>query len=37
MLEAFMAALNPATTFRSEENRQAIREGLAKYQAGYKK
>jgi hypothetical protein len=36
MLEAYEGALKSATPFRSEENRQAIREGLAKYRASYK-
>lgn len=34
-LQAAEAALNPAVPFRSEENRDAIRAGLAAYRAGH--
>lgn len=34
MLSAWTAALNPAVPFRNEQNREAIRAGLAAYRAG---
>lgn len=35
MLHAWAAALDPSFAFRNEENREAIRGGLATYQAGH--
>jgi HEAT repeat protein len=36
MLQAFQAALDPSVPFHSEQNREAIRAGLAQYKAGRK-
>jgi HEAT repeat protein len=36
LLQACQAALDPSVPFRSEQNREAIRTGLAQRQAGYK-
>jgi hypothetical protein len=35
MLAAWTAALDPAVSFRNEQNREAIRAGLAAYRAGH--